>query len=287
MVAEFAAGSTLARPFAIKPEKYTDDPARPRLDASRFMVAPPFVAPTVAPPVVIRKTEPASGVLPPIPFGGEWEIQPHYLGETIFVVASGPSLLKVNYELLRGRKIICVNSSVEHFPFASFLYFGDGRWWAENKKKFGNFAGHVLSCSGLVTSKRVLKVSRLKPINPATGFSESRKGLASQRTSLQGGMNLAAHLCSDGKTAGKIVLVAADMGRDPETGISHGHKPHKWTNRPGNVTWDEQMRHLKWIAAPLQRKGIPVINTSMVSRIPWWPKMTLEKFLEEEKAGRQ
>jgi len=122
----------------------------------------------------------------------------------------------------------------------------------------------------------------MKPDSVATGFQASREGVASQRTSLQGGMNLAAHLNSDDKIKGKIVLIGADMGRDPATNISHGHRPHKWVPRPGNITWDEQMRHLKWIVPHLRDRGIEVTNCNMISRIPWWPKMTLEEYLSKE-----
>jgi hypothetical protein len=95
-------------------------------------------------------------------------------------------------------------------------------------------------------------------------------------------MNLAAHLNSDEKVKGKIVLLGADMARDVKSGVSHGHTPHKWPTRPGNVTWDEQMRHLKWIVPHLRERGIEVVNCSMESRIPWWTKRTLEDFLKSE-----
>ena len=227
-------------------------------------------------------------MLPPIPNGGPFTMHPYYLGETIFVVASGPSLKTVNFRQIEGRKIICVNSSYELVPYPSFIYFGDGRWWRNHgpdlclKKQADGSHTHLVTCSGIVKHKRLLKVTRFKP-SAGVGFATDRNTLASQRTSLQGAMNLAAHLNSDDNIKGKIVLIAADMGRDPKTGVSHGHKPHPWVNRPGNVTWDEQMRHLKWIVKPLLERGIEVVNTSMGSRIPWWRKQTLEDFLKEEK----
>jgi hypothetical protein len=225
-----------------------------------------------------------SNVLPwpgGIPIGGPWTMNPYWLGETVFVVASGPSIKRVNFELIRGRKIICINSSFELVPFASIVYFGDGRWYNEHKVALNEFKGHRVTCSGLVKSKIVLRVNRFKPAD-GVGFHEHRDGLASQRTSLQGGMNMAAHLNSNDKIKGKIVLIGADMGRDPVTGESHGHKPHRWPSRAGNITWDEQMRHLKWIVKPLQDRGIEVFNTSLGSRIPWWPKISLEEFLKKE-----
>lgn len=256
--------------------------AAPGENPARSIITEQSPAPEPARPVVVR---PKSNVLPypgAIQVGGPWTMHPYWLGETVFVVASGPSIRETNFELIRGRKIICVNSSWELVPFCSMIYFGDGRWYHEHKVALSTFPGHLVTCSGLVKSKRVLRIDRLKPVNPATGFHHGRNGVASQRTSLQGAMNIAAHLNSNDRVQGQIVLLGADMARDPKTGVSHGHRPHKWPSRPGNVVWDEQMRHLKWIAKPLQDLKIPVINCSVRSRIPWWPKMSLEDFLAKE-----
>jgi len=257
-------GGQIARPFFLS----LADPFR------RWLATP-------TPPARARVVVPFTGG--PIAEGGPWTINPYWLGETVFVVGSGPSILKTNFELIRGRKIICINSSYEIVPFASMVYFGDGRWWTEHKNALNKFPGHVVTCSGLVRSNKVLRIHRMKPTNQETGFQYSREGVASQRTSLQGGMNLAAHLNSNERIKGKIVLLGADMGRDPVTNVSHGHKPHKWPPRPGNVTWDEQMRHLKWIVPHLLKLGIEVTNCSATTRIPWWPRMPLEEFLEKEK----
>lgn len=240
----------------------------------------------MSPPVesVIYIPKPA----PPMPLCGPWSVGPYWAGETVFVVASGPSIRDTDFELIRGRKIICVNSSYERVPFADILYFGDGRWWDAHKITLNTtFKGRVVTCSGIAKSKRLLKLHRMKPESQATGYSDRRDMIASQRTSLQGAMNLAGHLIapSSGK-AGNIVLIGADMGRAAD-GSSHGHTPHKWVNRPGNITWDEQMRHLKWIVPHLQKRGIKVVNASMTSRIPWFPKMTLQEFLSLEKVARK
>lgn len=268
-----AARLTTARPLVIGPFEVMPRRERPR--------PPVLVATTPAPALVFNKLPPGKPqALPP---GGRWRVESHWLGETVFVVASGPSLRHVNVDLIRGRKILCINSAYELVPFASMVYFGDARWWKAHKHTLVHSSIAMVTCSGLIKDPRVLWIDRLKPVSPSTGYTDNRNAVASQRTSLQGGMNLAAHLNSNDHVKGKIVLIAADMGRDPKTGQSHGHQPHKWPARPGNVTWDEQMRHLKWIVEPLKTRGIDVINTSMGSRIPWWPKMTLEDFLAKEK----
>ena len=288
------------RPFAINPFNVpgrvrlthgeiilqSPRPPKPKLVLKSFGEDVPNLG-TPPPPVNLKAPKltnvvPHTGVIPP---GGPWTMNPYWLGETIFVVASGPSIKNVNFDLLKGRKIICVNCSFEVVKHPTMIFFGDGRLFNEHKVAMLETGAHIVTCSGLVKAKRALRVNRLKPVSAATGFAENRDAVASQRTSLQGAMNLAAHLCSNEKVKGRIVLIGADMQRDPATGASHGHKAHKWPVRPGNVVWDEQLAHLKWIVGPLKRRGIEVINTSMVSRIPWWPKMTLEEYLKKE-AGK-
>lgn len=215
-------------------------------------------------------------VCPMIPPGGPWRVAPLWQGETVFVIAGGPSVAELDLETIRGRKVIAVNSSYERAPFAQFIFFGDGRWHEDHKDNLESFAGRLVTVSNMPTDPRILKLKRFKP-SGGLGFAESNDTLASQRTSLQGAMNLAAHL-----GAKRIVLLGADMAR-AANGRSHHHKPHRWTNRPGNVTWDEQLPHLKWIVTPLARRGIEVVNCSLVSRITWWPKMSLSEFLDLEK----
>lgn len=262
--------------------------ARPFLFAIPKHLAPAPGVPALAPVVPRPDTEKPTTTAPEMPWSGPFNAGPYWAGETVFVVASGPSIMHTNFETIRGRKVICINSSFERVPFADILYFGDARWYEENKTTINtSFKGRVVTVTNAAKSKRFLKLSRLKPESQATGFSDRRDTVASQRTSLQGAMNLAAHLCAaTNGPVGNIVLIGADMGRDDKNN-SHGHKPHKWINRPGNVTWDEQMRHLKWIVPHLQTRGIRVLNCSLTSRIPWWPKMTLQDFLTLEKLSEK
>ena len=51
-------------------------------------------------------------------------------GETVAIVASGPSLTQSDCDLLRGRvRVIAVNDSWRLCPWADMLYAADPRWW--------------------------------------------------------------------------------------------------------------------------------------------------------------
>lgn len=210
-----------------------------------------------------------------------WTITPEWKGETAFIIAGGPSVLQQDLTRLAGRRVVVVNSSYESYPAADILFFGDRRWYFDHYKRpeFVAFKGQKVTCCAADTPRPIPGVLRLKRSTPVRdsktgiygpGFAHDPSTVVSNRTNLQGAMNMAAHL-----GVARMVLLGADMCRG-EGGRSHHHAPHKWTNKPGNGTWDIQIPQLRLIAEPLQQLGIEVINTSPISRIDWWPKLNLE-----------
>lgn len=212
---------------------------------------------------------------PMYPKPAQWTVTPEWSGQTAYIVAGGTSVKQQNLELLRGRNVIVLNSSYLACPWAQFLFFGDARWYLEHRRNpvFNSFAGRVVTCSGTVRGPKLLGLFRT---NPPPGFDERTTHVASQRTNLQGAMNFAAHL-----GVKRIVILGADMGRASD-GSSHHHEPHPWPNAPGNGCWDLQMEQLSMIVDPLAKRGIDVINTSPISRIDWWTKLTLEQAIERD-----
>jgi hypothetical protein len=203
-----------------------------------------------------------------------WRVAPEWAGETAFIVAGGTSVLEQDLSHLRGRRVIVVNSSYEAVPFADFLFFGDASWWETHcsRETLTAFAGRIVTVSVRAVGERLLRLRRRVP---PPGLSLDPSSIVSERTSLQGAINLAVHL-----GAKRIVLLGADMCRAND-GRSHHHSPHPRPNKPGNRTWDIQMVQLRLIAEPLRALGIEVINTSPVSRIDWWPRAELSACLTQ------
>lgn len=197
-----------------------------------------------------------------------WNCGDEWRGETAFVIAGGPSLRGVDLSVLKGRKVVAVNSSVFAAPFADLLFFGDSRWWWQHRPALRDFKGRVASSSPNVHDDRVL---HLKKIKPPPGLSEVPDTVAMQYTSLQGAINIVAHF-----RAAKIVLLGADAGPSAD-GRTHHHAPHQWRLRPD--CWEQQMSELRLTAKPLSRLGIDVVNCSPVSAIKWWPTQSLEDVL--------
>jgi len=208
-----------------------------------------------------------------------WRIEPEWQGQAAFIVGGGTSVRNQNLNLLRGRRVIAVNSSYEAVPWADILYFADKRWMFEHMKRpaFRAFPGRKVTCSNWAgCDSNFLRLRRVVP-NFDPKFAKVGPGIAldpcavvSNRTSLQGAMNIAVHL-----GANPLVLLGADMRRADDGGTHH-HKPHIWNNKPGNESWVPQLEQLALTVAPLQERGIEVINTSPISLLPWWPKESLE-----------
>lgn len=186
-------------------------------------------------------------------------------GETCFIVAGGPSLTGFDFARLEGRKVIAINSSVFSCPSAPILFFGDARWWWWNAEKIcSGFKGHIFTCSE-IDHPRVHNLVKRKP---PPFVAEDRGQVSMNHTSLTAAINLAVHFGCQ-----RLVLLGADMQAGAD-GRAHHHEEHPVAVMPG--CWDVQMKDLRSVAASLSDLGVEVINTSMESRIDWWPKKPIE-----------
>lgn len=198
-----------------------------------------------------------------------WTAPQLWPGETCFIVCGGPSLRGFDFERLRGRRVIAVNSSVFAVPFADALVFGDGRWWAWNGaavKKMG-FAGLIVTPAQEINEAPVKTMRKGKP----PGFHLPADTLAMKNTSAMPAMALANHF-----GAKTFVFLGLDQ-QGAKDGTTHHHAPHHIGPRPD--CWDRQMEELKLAIHPLRQLGIDVINTSMNSRVTWWPKREIGELL--------
>jgi hypothetical protein len=198
-----------------------------------------------------------------------WRCEPEWLGETVFIIAGGPSVLTQNLELLRGRRIIVINSSVHAVSWADMLFFGDWRWFEQdqdNKRAVQAFEG-IAICANTNTPWHHPIVRKMRRKPPAR-LSQDPSAVSYKWTSITAAINLAVH-----RGAGAIVLLGAD-GR-ASNGRTHHHAPHKWPVKLG--CWDKHKAELAVIAPQLT---IPVINASPGSAWSMWPVMTLPEALK-------
>lgn len=206
----------------------------------------------------------------PSVLGADWA------GETVFIVGGGPSVLAQSLDLLRGRKIIAVNSSYErlpgfgpppHLPHIDLLVFGDSRWWRKHAPAMSRLKCPIVTPCDYINDKRFVRVAKRRP----PGLSNSPLALTMRKTTLTAAIN-AAVLKAPG---GKIVLLGAD-GKFAQDGRRNHHTPHPWKHLDG--AWDRHKAELATTVGPLKALGIQVVNASPGSA--WadlWPVMTLEQ----------
>lgn len=198
-----------------------------------------------------------------------WTVPRDWEGGTAFIVGGGPSVATQNLELLRGKNVIAINSSWAVVPFAQYLFFGDRRWWTENRDRIKGFAGKIVTVVELSEAPHVLWCRKYSP--KEFGLSPGPQWLCIRRTSLTAAIELARYLgCI------RAVLLGAD-GKKSADGKTHHHKPHKWPQKPD--CWDEQRKDLEIIAGPLKASGFEILNASPGSAITLWPLVNLSDVL--------
>lgn len=199
-------------------------------------------------------------------------LSPEWKGETVFIVAGGPSVASQNTDLLKGRKVIVINSSWERLPWAPVLFFGDDRWWREySKEVLAGFPGRIITCAPEVRHPRFLKLKRAVHENQLCPMPDT---VMVRRTSMTGAMNVAMHL-----GAAIIVLLGLD-GKPGADGRLHHHEEYSMSLGGLEETWQEQRRDLSCARASLAARGITVVNASPVSALAdLWPIVPFEAYL--------
>ncbi|MGY3366177.1 hypothetical protein ACVWZL_003302 [Bradyrhizobium sp. GM2.4] len=203
-----------------------------------------------------------------------WSPEPLFAGETIFCLASGPSLTAEICERIRRRRAIAINSSAVLAPWASVLFFTDSGWYEPRRELVANWAGLVISMSR--TAKRELpdKVKRVQgegDPQALPGFSRGSHVIQQGRSSGHTAVSLAIAL-----GAAKVVLLGYDMrfvgGREHCHGEYKGPRDVEIYQRefvPGFAGWNEA-------AAAV---GVDVVNATEGSALKEFRSVSLDEAL--------
>lgn len=209
-----------------------------------------------------------------------WTIGPFWKGEDAFVLCGGPSLDPEFIQRLRGRprsRVIAINQSYLIAPWADMLFFADDRWWkretTERPEALKHFEGQIVTIARHSKHELLWHVHRVIP-EPGKGLSKDGNTVAMERTSLHAVLNICLH-----KSARRIILIGAD-NKEGADGRIHHHAEYPWSRKKD--TWALKMEQLAFAVKPLADAGIEVINASTESTLPWWPKVNLAAWLDEE-----
>lgn len=192
-------------------------------------------------------------------------------GETVFIVAGGPSVKKVDLDRLRGHRVIVINSSFMSVPWADVLVFADLRWWRENGPRVrANFRGQVVTVSPsseLYSGLVVLQRQR------SGGLASDPTRLVVWHTSVTTAVNVAVH-----RGAGRVCV----LGLDGEGDWHHAPHPAQWGRNAGKFKYHAEA--LEGLVAPLAALGVEILNLNPESKHRMFPFATLESILQGELA---
>jgi hypothetical protein len=198
-----------------------------------------------------------------------WKEWPDWRGETVAVIASGPSAKSVPLKEWRGRvRVIAIKENVDLCPWADVVYGCEAAWWRSRRglpefkglrvawdKHLGTEYGQMIRFIDIM-----LTADRILTEKPGTIGSGGNSGFQAVNLAVQWG-------------AKRIALIGFDMhdragvhwyGR--ATGMGRAN-PGEWNFRRWRAAFDAS-------AVDFARLGVEVVNLSQYSDLRGFPKWT-------------
>lgn len=196
-----------------------------------------------------------------------WIVPPQWAGETVVIVAGGPSVPISLIPRLRGQaRFIAINDSFRLAPWADVLYFCDAGWYRRNQYSIDEqFTGRYVVT---IAEDDLPGVKRLR-CSGALGLDPDPQCLRHGNNSGYQAIHLAYHF-----GASKIVLVGYDMRVN---GRNHWHARDAGRNAKD---FDQTLALdfvpcFTYLKEPLADANIMVINATPDSRLRIWPYQSL------------
>lgn len=214
-----------------------------------------------------------------------WSAPRIFEGETVCILAGGPSLRGFDATLLAGLRVITVNDAWRIRPTAAVMYFCDGSWWQDQVKRnpksldgsryFTDTIYRNLWVKGDVAGEFAdhPQVHTLK-LSGQRGFDPDPSALRHGSNSGYQAIHLAVHL-----GAKRIILLGFDMHVRPDA--THWHQEERVANF-AQVLKLSMLPHFDTLVRPLAERGIEVLNATPGSALECWPKVTLAQALDKE-----
>lgn len=197
------------------------------------------------------------------------DIEPFFLGETIFIVGGGPSLKDFNFELLKNRVVIAVNKAFLYLPFAQALYWSDSSFYDSFKKEIHEFKGIKVTKNPSPKAEDIINVVE----TGREGLELEPNGIRNGGNSGYAAINLAYHL-----GAKKIVLMGFDA-KNGAGGNSHWHDGYGKKGASDEVMQRNWLPHYSSIVNALEERRVKIYNTSILSEIKEIEKITYTEAL--------
>ena len=219
-----------------------------------------------------------------------WAVPRAWPGETVAVLAGGPSISAALCERLRGRcRTIAVNNvgidTVDSAtgqvipalaPWADVLFASDAKWWNEYRDRAMKFEGLK------ITSMNGLKWPDLRNVcfSPRAPFDDRPTHVVSGGNSGYQAVHIAAHF-----GAARILLFGFDMR---EVNVAGVQRRHYFGNHPppcnSKGKFERWIVNFKSLAPVLEKRGVALVNCTPGSALRSLQVSTLEQEFPLEQA---
>jgi hypothetical protein len=190
-------------------------------------------------------------------------------GETVIIVASGPSLDPADLAVARsaGTRLVVVNRMWKEIPSADLLYAVDVTWWrSDEAPRAHEFAGLRVAGAKMVEGVFHVNVKHANELNPDWVNSGGNSGLQA--------LSLAAHL-----GASRIALLGFTCGAG-EGGKLHSHEDHgEGMTNPSPHQFAQWNAAFSGVAPHLRAAEIDVVNCSE-SKLTCFRRIRLSEYLD-------
>ena len=207
-----------------------------------------------------------------------WAIPRDWIGETVSVLAAGPSMSAEVCAALRGRchaiavnnvAIDTVSSETGQVipalaPWADVLFASDAKWWRNYEARARAFPGLKLTGSN---DLRWPEVKRLQ-FSPRAPFDERPTHVVMGGNSGYQAVHIAAHF-----GAARILLFGFDMREVNKRRHYFGNHPAPCNSKGRFHQW---IRNMQQLAMHLRKRGVTVVNCTPGSALTGLPVSTLE-----------
>lgn len=204
-----------------------------------------------------------------------WTPSPIFAGETVFLLASGPSLTAATVERLRGRRVMAINMTAPTLaPWCDCWFFTDTNIFADNRAFVDAFAGEIVTLSRAAKREMPDRIKRVRgewmPGFPPCGAEMIRQGRSSGHTAISALVALGAR---------RIVLLGYDMRL--VDGREHHHDAYAGRPRDLDIYAREFAPGFAGWNAAAKAVGVEVLNATPGSAVTEFPFVELDALLRE------
>lgn len=193
-------------------------------------------------------------------------------GETVVILATGPSLTQEDVDYCRGKaRVLCVNDSYTLASWADALYATDAKWWHWHKG-VPSFTGPKWSLEHSQWGSHRVNYPDVQRLRNAghDGLEHNPTGLRNGRNSGFAAINLAVHY-----GVKRILLLGYDQQKTKDKSHFFGDHPNKAPS-----PYPQFRRIFETLKKPLAKVGIEIVNCSTHTALTAFPQGQLRDVLK-------